>query len=102
MDDAEIIRRLQEADALLARYTEVVKPAAEALAERKSLHVYKEPGHYTGDLGCWESGINEICLHTKEIPKFEESEKHYDLIFDFEDEWRKKAPLKNIYIGGHY
>lgn len=107
MTDDEIRSGLVECEALLKRYKEFAKPIAEELARRQSLHVYKEEGRYSGDLGCYESGIDTICVHNIRprdviFRKLESSEIIYRLTNSFRDEIEKKffADLKNVRLTG--
>ena len=60
MDDKELRRRLKEADALLAQYRLLLTPVLEDLARRKEAATGAK---YTGHFGCYEEGINALCIH---------------------------------------
>ena len=109
MTDDEIIAKLKEGQDLLSKYKEVVAPVAEELAKRKSLFVFGKEGGYSGDLGCFESGPNVICLHI--TPEFQGStygeyqKAAGDRPYDFDLEWSKKAVdagIVGIHIDGHF
>lgn len=109
MTDDEIFAKLKEGQDLLSKYKEVVAPVAEELAKRKSLFVFGKEGAYTGDLGCFEEGLNSICLHI--TPEFHgRNYKEYQAVagerpYDFDYEWSKKAVeagVVGIHISGYY
>lgn len=109
MTDDEIIAKLKEADALLAKYREIVGPVADELAKKKSIFVFGKEGGYSGDLGCFEAGPNVICLHI--TPEFrgatygEYQKAAGDRPYDFEFDWSHKvdaAGIRGIYISGHF
>lgn len=107
MTDEEILENLKKADAFLEEYKKLAKPVAEELAQRKSMAVFGKPGLYTGNLGCWESGIDFICLHITDEGHAELGARHVDdprmdKVREFEDEWAKRAKPRHVYIGGHY
>ena len=60
MDDNELRRRLQEADALLAQYRLLLTPVLEDLVRRKEAATGAK---YMGHFGCYEEGINTLCIH---------------------------------------
>jgi len=100
MTEDEILAALKKADDLLAEYKKVVEPAAAALAELKSQHM--GDCTYTGDLGCYESGIDAICLHAEQGSPIRPIE-GYMRIRAFEAPWREKmeeAGIYRIYLGG--
>ena len=63
MDDKEIVAAYKQCKQLLDEYKKIAQPLAEELAKRKSMYVFGKPGGYQGDLGCWEAGMDTICLH---------------------------------------
>jgi hypothetical protein len=107
----ELIQPVADArDHLLEVYKELIQPVADALAELKSKAVYGKKGCYSGDLGCWEAGINTICLHIKDHARGkrfsrDRDEKRWEKIFRFERPWIRqlqKAGVKHLHIDGHY
>ena len=109
MTDDEIIAALKEADALLTKYREMVAPIAAELAKQKSLFVFSKEGGYRGELGCYESGPNVICLHIEDAFRgktyTEYLEKAETRAYDFDFEWGNKvghAGIQGIFISGHY
>ena len=108
MTDLEIIEKLKEANALLEKYKEVVKPVAIELARLKSLAVYGREGCYLGELGCFESGADCICLHIKDDARgenWEADRPFHDKAMNFDMEWSRKAHeagIQNVYISGHF
>ena len=69
--------------------------------------VFGKPGLYKGDLGCWESGIDVICLHITDDGYAELGDDHYhdpriDKGREFADEWTKRTKTRHVCIGGHY
>lgn len=63
MNDKDLVSGMKRCKKLLDEYAKAVRPLAEEMAKRKSIHVFGKPGGYDGDLGCWEEGIDTICLH---------------------------------------
>jgi len=109
MPEEELKRRVAEAKEHLRKYVELVIPVAEDLAERKSMAIFGRPGGYQGKLGCWEAGIDMICLHIadgfqKEADGEDYGHVHGDKVRAFEDEWRKKLDINfnPLYLSGHY
>jgi len=99
----EMREKLKHADSLLQEYRDAVKPIAEQLAEEKSQHVFGQPGGYSGDLGCWEDGINAICLHIKEGNWLKET--GLPSASDWEEKVRRDLgfdKLENVYLIGHF
>jgi len=104
MSDQEIIETIKRADALLAEYMKILRPAADELARRKSLDVYGEEGRYRGDLGCHEEGIQKICLHSKGVLPVTGEADHKKAI-SFDALWGKKLRdkgVEEVYVGGFY
>lgn len=108
MTEQELLGALIKADVLLAEYERVVKPVAEELARLKSLAIYGKEGCYSGDLGCWEEGINTVCLHIEDHARgqtLEEDRPFHDKAIDFGFEWSRKAQdagVRRIHISGHF
>lgn len=108
MNEKQIFEGLQKAQMLLVAYEETVKPIAEELARLKSLAVYGKEGCYSGDLGCWSTGINEICLHLKEAARgksFEADKVYHEKAVEFEALWTQKtdqAGVRKVYVSGYY
>lgn len=111
LSDKEVMDRLKECDELLAVYQEKIRPVANELARRKSEYVFKRKGRcgYRGELGCWEEGIDTVCLHIKD----RENRKTLSALEDrvgnrpyvFQVKWLRKlakAGIKNVHVGGHY
>lgn len=107
MDEAEIIDRFKRAHAKLLEYREIIQPAADALAELKSIAVYGKPGCYDGDLGCFDGGIDVVCLHIKEdIPRPElftrDENSPSRKAHRFTEEWYEKIGRLQVGLTGHY
>lgn len=112
MTDDKIIAALKRGNDLLKEYEEIMKPVAKELAHRKSMMVFGTIGGYSGDLGCWEAGIDLICLHLAD--EFRNHPDHLDRYsrleardrtMDFEDMWRRKAEKEKVFkihISGHF
>lgn len=100
MTDDEIIKQASLASAHLRDYEATIRPVAEELARRKSILCYGETGHYVGELGCWDSGKNTICLHNKgDRPP----DALWSKALNWEDEWQARfhvAGVHNIHISG--
>jgi hypothetical protein len=70
--------------------------------------VYGKDDCYSGDLGCYESGCDCICLHIKDGilgETFEEDRLVHGKAIDFDIMWSRKAAeagIKNVYITGHF
>jgi len=99
MTDEEIISRFREADALLAKYREILEPVLSELAEKKSMVVFGKPGMYRGEFGCWEQGCDTICLHLKDSGH-EPPNSH--LAYEFEHEWNQKISTERVTIFGFW
>ena len=111
MTEQEILERLKVADRHLTEYKELLKPVLEELAKRKSIHVFGKEGGYEGNFGCWEAGIDCLCLHIEDgfkpprISDRDKYKKYMARVRSFEDQWNdktRKIDVKNIYICGHY
>lgn len=87
LTDKQIVERFRRADALLAEYEKLVLPAGKELARRKSLYVFKKPGKYRAELGCYEMGKDSVCLHLKGKPKYGRTS---DLAYAFGMLWNKR------------
>ena len=108
MTDQEILRRIEYASKLLQLYAEVIQPAADELARRKSLYVFGEENRYFGHLGCWDEGINTVCLHITD-ETYEKVDALRDKVsekaYEFEQEWRNilyERKVKKISLSGFY
>ncbi len=97
--DKEIVEKLKLADAALGQYRSLIEPVAKELAKRKSRFVYRKDTAYIGQLGCYEAGVDTICLHISDQYS-KHGEKNLKKALDFQDKWSKKAKLKNIKISG--
>lgn len=108
MTDQEILDGLKKADALLEEYKKIIRPIAEELAQQKSNAIYGKEDCYSGDLGCYESGCDCVCLHIKDHAMgktWEEDQPFHDKAIDFDIMWSQKAMnagIKNVYITGHF
>jgi len=112
MTDDEIIAAFKKADDLMAEYMKTIGPAATELARRKSETVFGRPGLYDGNLGCFESGKDVVCLHiTGEGMEIVHQAggmvggPHHDKAMDFELDWARRlnaADINRIYLSGHY
>jgi hypothetical protein len=98
----DILVAFKEADELLRRYKEVISPAIAELARLKG-----EVNNlsYSGDLGCWEEGIDTVCLHIKgeERPSFDSPGTR--ATYEWEHLWRDRLTaegITNIHLQGHY
>ena len=111
LSDKEILGVLKYCDGLLENYKKTIQPVARELARRKSEYVFRKKGPvaYDGDLGCWETGVDLICLHIKpwavgkNLTYFEK--KVGNRPQRFEKLWRArtaKAGIRNVWIGGHF
>ena len=61
MTDEELRQGLIEADNLLGEYIRIVTPLLSGLSER---HIQVVGGKYEGKLGCFDTGIECICMHS--------------------------------------
>ena len=106
MTEEEILEKLKEADRFLEAYKKAVLPVAEELARQKSIAVYGKEGCYNGELGCYESGCDAVCLHIKEMGEnWEADQPFHEKAIDWEMAWSRKAHesgIKHIYITGHF
>lgn len=108
MTDQEILEGLKKADAFLEEYKKTIQPIAEELARQKSIAVYGKEDCYKGDLGCWESGCDAVCLHIKDEARGEDWEADrpfHDKAFEWEHAWHNKAAevgIRHVYITGHF
>ncbi len=112
MKDEEIVEALQKGDRLMAEYKAALQPVLDELANRKSMHVFGEPGHYRGEFGCFEEGAESLCLHIKDLEEvFPEDPDKRDYqktqalarkANEFEDEWRQRAAMKELWLTGHH
>jgi hypothetical protein len=104
MTDKEIIDGLKEADACLQQYVKIVRLIAVELAIQKSEVVWGNTTSYDGDLGCYESGIDTICLHSAQDPISHDKDKMHKA-FEFDTSWYdriRKAGIKHISITGFF
>ena len=101
MNNDEIISRLNEADLLLSRYKELIAPALAELANRKMKAVGVS---YRGEFGCWEEGIDTLCMHIEDRKALAWSNESYSKAYDWENETREKlfSNLKNISLSGFF
>ena|SRR3990167_9237043 len=67
MNDQELKKELKELDSLLDIYLRRIKPIAIELAERKSKYTRRS---YDGNIGCWETGIETLCMHIRNDSKY--------------------------------
>lgn len=112
MTDDEIIAAFKKANELMAEYMNAIAPAAAELARRKSEAVFGRPGLYDGNLGCFESGKDCVCLHiTGEGMEIVHQAggmvggTHHDKAMDFELDWSRKldaAGINRVCLSGHY
>lgn len=63
MNDKELVAGMKRCKKLLDEYRRVATPLAKEMAKRKSMFVFGKPDGYRGELGCWEEGVDTICLH---------------------------------------
>jgi hypothetical protein len=102
--EKEMLEQLKKADALLEEYIGTVRVVAAELARRKSLAVWGNATTYAGRLGCYEEGIDAICLHNIYDAKTRRRDKHHKAI-KFDRMWHDKiraAGIKNISIQGYF
>jgi hypothetical protein len=102
--EKEMLEQLKNADVLLEEYIRTVRVVAEELARRKSLAIWGDATTYAGRLGCYEEGIDTICLHNTCRDKTNDSDKHHKAI-EFDLMWYDKvraAGIKNIMIQGYF
>lgn len=85
MTDDEILAALKRADELLDEYKRVAGPAVKELARQLSLAVGKREGHYDGQFGCYDEGIDTLCLHLDK-----EAQAHFNKSDDREEYYRKR------------
>lgn len=101
MNSEQMKSKLKEADELLSKYVKLVKPVAKELAIRKS-RLNNKKFKYTGELGCWEMGVDSICLHIvgTKCPNGDER----NVISRFEQELHEEfgKELEYIKVSGHY
>ena len=97
MDNHEIIFRLNEADLLLSRYKEILTPVLVELANRK-MQAVGIP--YSGKFGCFEEGIDTLCMHKDG----DERPPLFDAPYDWEDKTREQffKNLQNISLSGFF
>lgn len=86
MTENEILEVLVQADAKLVEYKAIVEPILEEMARLKSLHMYGEEAKCGSHLGCYEEGIQVVCLHPIFFLSKAESYRGYE----FMDEWQAK------------
>jgi hypothetical protein len=102
--EKEMLEQLKKADALLEEYIQTVRPVAAELARRKSLAVWGNEITYSGRLGCYEEGLNTICLHNICDATTRDRDNHHKAI-EFDIMWDGKARaagIKNISIQGYF
>ena len=95
---AEMRSRLLEADALLAYYKKLLEPVLSTLAVLKG---QATGNRYSGNFGCWEEGVDTLCIHIEGGNRPFSSDHRY---YKWEDEMRETlfAGLDNVHIGGHF
>ena len=96
MNDEELIAALELGDSYLEQYLESIKPVLVELSKRKEHYTgYK----YVGEFGCWESGIEDLCIHIADSSQYRE--------IDYSPyKWRDTVAhlfsgVNHIYLGGH-
>lgn len=109
MTDEQVLEGLKKADHLLAQYRAQVEPIAAELAKKKSIFVFGNESSYSGDLGCFESGINSVCLHIvagARGPDYKDYQRRAeDRAYDFENTWNirlMEAGIKHVSVIGHF
>lgn len=109
MIDDKIIDALRQADLLLGEYIKLLSPIAKKLADMKSKLVFGKKGYYAGGLGCYEDGIDNLCLLLRDkgypkkgFPGKTHWEKAYAAQEKIFAEIRSKIILCNINLSGHF
>lgn len=107
--ERRIMADLKEADLILGKYKIIAQRAANELAKLKSFYVFGRLGGYRGHLGCFEAGVNTICLHIqnkfmgKSYLEFERKTGNRPI--DFVVEWSRRlyeAGIRNLGVDGHF
>ena len=98
MTDEELQDALTLGDEYLNNYKRVLEPVLVELAKRKEETTGFE---YTGEFGCEESGMDELCIHMKDgqhLPRGNHSP--YDWLSETQEQFFSK--LDHINLGGHF
>ncbi len=104
MTEEEIIEEAKKADALMKEYCKIAGRISRELAVMKSRFVDGSDNSYNGELGCHETGPNNLCLHRAEGWLGRHDSK-LDRAYDFQFAWQKKfteAGVTSVYVSGHY
>lgn len=92
-EEAKVV--LERADALLDLYIQAATPVLEYLKARFCEEFNVEPDGFEVEFGCWEAGIETICLHARHgLIGPRPSDPEYDAWNEkehaFEDKWSGK------------
>ena len=105
MTDAEVLEKLKIADNLLTEYQKIVDELLPYLSAQKSNFVFSKPDGYEGHLGCYESGIDTLCIHiTDDAREWRDQNEDFSC-YEWEREWAEKmiaAGINKIHISGHF
>lgn len=102
MMDEEIREKLAWCDHLIEEYKREAYLIADELARRKSSMVFGCDDAYEGRLGCFEQGIETICLHISDKYISYESDELHDKSVEADRSLSDRFRAKHVSISGFF